>query len=68
MDSGAKETEAAEQARLRQERDDALAAKKKVELRNMELEDNLRVLTAPPAPAPAAEREPGWLDAYRDDV
>ena len=71
LESGAKETDAAEVARLRQERDEALALKKKVELRNMELEDNVRSLTAPPPKAESgkqkAETRTGWMDIYRAD-
>ncbi len=52
IESDAKEGDAAELVRLKRERDDAIEAKKKVELRAMELEDNLRTLTTPPKPTP----------------
>jgi len=52
LESDAKESDLAELVKLKRERDEAIEAKKKVELRAMELEDNLRTLTTPPKPTP----------------
>lgn len=66
VESDAKESDAAELVRLRRERDDALSAKRQVELRAMELEDNLRTLTTPPKPTPQrAKRSPNTF--FDDD-
>lgn len=67
----ASENDAAELVRLKRERDEAIEARKRVEMDNAQLQDTVRRITSPePVPidhAPAAKggRTPGWLDAYR---
>jgi hypothetical protein len=67
-ETDAREGDAAALVEARRKLQEIEDAKKQVELRNMELEDQVRTLSTPPpapAPAPKKERAPGWLDMYR---
>jgi hypothetical protein len=58
LESGAREGDAAELVELRRKLSETESAKRQTEMRNMELEDNLRTLTTPPTPTPKAKRSP----------
>lgn len=70
LESGARESDAAEMVRLKREADEAkrLLKEREVEIAHVR-DENHRLKTPPPAPAPAPapqrERAPGWLDCYR---
>lgn len=69
-DSPAREGDAEEIVALRRKLSESESAKKKVETRAAELEDSLRSLTAPPAPAtpPKAKRTAATVWELYDEV
>jgi hypothetical protein len=65
IESDAKPEDAAEMVDLRRKLADAESAKKKVEMDNAQLADEVRRLSTPPAPAPAKD-ERGDLEKFFD--
>jgi hypothetical protein len=61
LETGAKESDAAELVELRRKLEDEKSGRKKDQTRINELEDSIRRLTTPPAAGTPKEKK-GWLD------